>query len=94
MFGHTSVNFLLLSIMVVGMVTTVICSCVDISTESCEDPEEKTCSCNNHVCCCFNSPKKDQCMTRAMCHSAHGGSRRRRSTRIQKGVFHWMDCYD
>nr|ATF27608.1 conotoxin [Conus praecellens] len=80
MFGHTSVNFLLLSIMVFGMVATVICSCGEIvSDESCEQPGEKICSCSNHVCC-ENPPYSDYCMTWRACYAitvGFGFSRRR-----------------
>nr|AXL95575.1 conotoxin precursor superfamily I4 [Conus ermineus] len=85
MSGHTSVRFLLLSIMVLGMVATVICSCEErISSEHCEEPGHEICSCSNHVCCHSSSAKRDRCMTQAMCHAASGGNGRRRSTQMQE----------
>nr|ACV13221.1 conotoxin Mr12.8 [Conus marmoreus] len=83
MFGHTSVSFLLLSIVALGMVATVICSCdSEFSSEFCEQPEERICSCSTHVCCHLSSSKGDQCMTWNRCLSAQTGNRR--STHMQK----------
>nr|ACV13217.1 conotoxin Lt12.9 [Conus litteratus] len=85
MFGHTSVSFLLLSIMVLGVVATVICSCgVRISSEICEQPEERICSCSNHMCCPLNPSQRDQCMARNVCFIMIGIYGGRRSTRMQE----------
>nr|ATF27613.1 conotoxin [Conus praecellens] len=85
MFGYTSVNFLLLSIMVFGMVATVICSCGEIVSESCEQPGEKICSCSNHVCC-VNPSHSDQCMTSRTCFliTVGAGVSRRRAIQMQE----------
>nr|AMP44660.1 conotoxin [Conus betulinus] len=85
MFSHTSVSFPLFSIMVLGMVATVICSCgSDISNEICEEPDKNGCSCPNHNCCILNPPKRDQCMTQHMCYILLSENRRRRSTQMQE----------
>nr|BAO02079.1 Mr_precursor_005 [Conus marmoreus] len=83
MSGHTSVNFLLLSIVALGMVATVICLCDSyISSELCEHPEE-TCFCPNHMCCPLSPYRQDQCMYWEACHIFRKpvGSR---STHMQK----------
>nr|ATF27406.1 conotoxin [Conus andremenezi] len=85
MFGHTSVNFHLLSIMVFGMVATVICSCgKSVSSENCEQPGEEICSCSNHVCCPLNAPHSDQCMTLTACSIMLSGFGRRRTIQMQE----------
>uniref|UniRef100_W4VS63 I4_Vc12.1 prepropeptide n=1 Tax=Conus victoriae TaxID=319920 RepID=W4VS63_CONVC len=82
MSGHTSVSFLLLSIVALGMVATVICSCdSEFSSEFCERPEE-SCSCLTHSCCHWS--RRDQCMTPQRCISAQKGNGRRRLTHMQK----------
>nr|ATF27403.1 conotoxin [Conus andremenezi] len=82
MFGHTSVRFLLLSIMLLGMVAMVWCSCGTLG-EECEG--ETACRCSNHECCNMEpTPRKDQCMTQHACYIVHSGKRRRRVIQKQK----------
>uniref|UniRef100_A0A0C9R747 Ctr_69_N conopeptide n=1 Tax=Conus tribblei TaxID=101761 RepID=A0A0C9R747_CONTD len=81
MFSHTSVRFLLLSIIFLGMAAAVLSSCDYHFGETCE--EERVCACSNHLCCTLSSAKKDQCMTQSGCHTAAGGNGRRRAIQRQ-----------
>nr|ACV13216.1 conotoxin Em12.1 [Conus emaciatus] len=83
MFGHTSVSFLLLSIMALGMVPTVICWCSErVSDETCV----MMCRCLNHECCPLPPPSQNRCMPSDHCDFMSGRTGRRRSTQMLRAI--------
>uniref|UniRef100_A0A0K8TUB4 Conopeptide n=1 Tax=Conus lenavati TaxID=1519839 RepID=A0A0K8TUB4_CONLV len=84
MFGHTSVSFLLLSIMTLVAAQTQLRSCSqDISSEGCFDVNETCSSCAYHYCCIFQNNRPPACMTDYMC-TYHQNYGRRRFTQMQE----------
>nr|AXL95583.1 conotoxin precursor superfamily I4 [Conus ermineus] len=72
MFRPTYFSFLLLSVLLLGMMSMVVCDCSDNYGPVCG--ENDSCECSRYICCPMSNAKPKQCMTEGSC--KHASDRR------------------